>query len=52
MHETNAPELPQVNVVAGQHLSSEEADVDIQKVEAAEMDEMWRVVGEHAQPRW
>jgi insertion element IS1 protein InsB len=44
--------LQQVNVVAGQQISSEEAEVEIHKVEAAEMDELWSFVGKKAQQRW
>jgi insertion element IS1 protein InsB len=41
-----------VNVVACQQISSEAAEVEIHKVEAAEMDEMWSFVGKKAQQRW
>jgi hypothetical protein len=44
--------VPHVNVVACQQISSEEAEVEIHQVEAAEMDEMWSVVGKKAPQRW
>jgi hypothetical protein len=46
------PDLQQVNVVACQQISLEEAEVEIHKVEAAEMDEMWSFVGKKAPQRW
>jgi insertion element IS1 protein InsB len=46
------PDLQQVNVVACQQISSEEAEVEIHKVEAAEMDEMWSFVGKKAPQHW
>jgi insertion element IS1 protein InsB len=44
--------LQHVNVAACQQISAVEAEVAIQKVEAAEMDEMWSFVGKKAQQRW
>jgi len=44
--------LQHVNVVACQQISSEEAEVEIHQVEAAEMDERWSVVGKKAPQRW
>ena len=44
--------MQHVNVVAFQQISSEAAEVEIHKVEAAEMDEMWSFVGKKAQQRW
>jgi insertion element IS1 protein InsB len=35
-----------------QQIHAEAVEVDIQKVEAAEMDERWSVVGKKAQQRW
>ena len=52
MNYKKEPELPHVNVVAGQHISAEETEVEIHQVEAAEMDERWSVVGKKAQQRW
>ena len=52
MIETKEPDLQQVHGVACQHLSAAEAAVDIHTVEAAELDKMWRVVGQKAPQRW
>jgi insertion element IS1 protein InsB len=41
-----------VNLFTCQQISSEEAEVEIHKVEAAEMDEMWSFVGKKAPQRW
>ena len=38
--------------MACQKISSEEAEAEIYKVEAAEIDEMWSFVGKKAQQRW
>ena len=44
--------MQHVNVTACHQISLEEAEVEIHKVEAAEMDEMWSFVGKKAQQRW
>jgi insertion element IS1 protein InsB len=44
--------LQHVNIEACHQLSSHEVEVEIHKVEAAEMDEMWSFVGKKAQQRW
>jgi insertion element IS1 protein InsB len=50
--EKKEPDLQHGNVVACQQISSAEAGVEIHQVEAAEMDELWSVVGKKAQQRW
>ena len=41
-----------MNIAACQQISSVGTEVEIQKVEAAEVDEMWSFVGKKAQQRW
>jgi hypothetical protein len=52
MHEKKAPELHQVKVAVCQEIRPEEGAVDVQKVDSAEMDEMWSVVGKKSPQRW
>jgi insertion element IS1 protein InsB len=44
--------LPHVNIEACHQIASHEVEVEIHKVEAAEMDEMWSFVEKKAQQRW
>ena len=41
-----------MNSTVCQQIHPEAVEVEIQKVEAAEMDEMWSFVGKKAQQRW
>jgi insertion element IS1 protein InsB len=41
-----------VHIAACHHISAHEIEVDLRKVVAAEMDEMWSFVGKKAQQRW
>jgi insertion element IS1 protein InsB len=44
--------LQHVNRAACHHISAHEIEVELRKVAAAEMDEMWSFVGKKAQQRW
>jgi len=41
-----------VNVAICHEIRPEEVTVEVQKVESAEMDEMWSFVGKKSQQRW
>jgi insertion element IS1 protein InsB len=47
-----APQLQHLNDLAIQHLDPREIRVEIQRVEEAEIDEMWRFVEKKSQQRW
>jgi IS1 family transposase len=51
-HEKTVAQLQQVNHRVLNDLHAEDVPVLIQKVEAAEVDEMWSMVGKKTQPRW
>jgi insertion element IS1 protein InsB len=52
MNEKKEPELQHVHVAVCHEIRAEAVAVEGHKVESAELDEMWSLVGKKAQQRW
>jgi insertion element IS1 protein InsB len=52
MHEKKAPELPHVHAAVCHEIRPAKVTVEVQKVESAEMDEMWSLVRKQSPQRW